>query len=494
MDKIVLEIPEELKVMVPALRNAVNAAMTQVERAKLGGTVAYAAFEREISERLCEVERRAHEAALTALDPDLPKLLINKVFHTRVLEDVPTTFMTQPGPVKVTRSLYRPVGERNAPAMDLVALRSGAIEGVWLPATAREMAFDVQQLTSREAETNGKRKGRLPYSHSSFEHVAHAVGEMYVQQHQSIEEVLIENYEVPEKTHTVTASLDRVSVPMEEPLEEEEADEESDDYVESEKPQTPDDDTPKRKIQRVYRMAYCGTVTLHDDNGEALHTIRYRTMPGGDPDALCIGIADDVAALLAQRPDLQVGLLCDGAPEMWNLLDAQFTEDPFDTKEVVVVRLIDFWHAIEKLAPAAKVLAGDEDAAKPLLARWKLLLRNSSSARARILAELLDSGKEDVEIGSSKPVHEAITYFTNNAKRMNYAAARRKNLPIGSGNVEATCKSLVDVRMKRPGSRWKNRTGEHIIHMRALALSDRWDEAMDIVFKQPRIRVRRVAA
>ena len=353
MDKIVLEIPEELKVMVPALRNAVNAAMTQVERAKLGGTVAYAAFEREISERLCEVERRAHEAALTALDPDLPKLLINKVLHTRVLEDVPTTFMTQPGPVKVTRSLYRPVGERNAPAMDLVALRSGAIEGVWLPATAREMAFDVQQLTSREAETNGKRKGRLPYSHSSFEHVAHAVGEMYVQQHQSIEEVLIENYEVPEKTHTVTASLDRVSVPMEEPLEEEEADEESDDYVESEKPQTPDDDTPKRKIQRVYRMAYCGTVTLHDDNGEALHTIRYGTMPGGDPDALCIGIADDVAALLAQRPDLQVGLLCDGAPEMWNLLDAQFTEDPFDTKEVVVVRLIDFWHAIEKLAPAA---------------------------------------------------------------------------------------------------------------------------------------------
>jgi hypothetical protein len=493
MATIVIEIPEELKRMVPALRDALDTAMTQVERAQLGDAVAYAAFEQAISEKLCEVERRAHEAALTALDANLPRLMINKVAHMRVLEDIETTFMTQAGPVKVTRSLYRPVGERNGPVVDLVALRAGAVEGVWLPATAREMAFDVQQVTSREAETNGQRKGRVPYSHSSFEHVAHAVGEMYVQQHEPIEQVLIEHFEVPDEAFTVTASLDRVSVPMEEPLEQE-PEVLQDSEVSLKEAEKTDADAPKRKIQRAFRMAYCGTVTLHHADGEALHTIRYGTMPGGDPAGLCTGIAGDVVALLAQRPDLRVGLLCDGAPEMWNLLDAEFTEAPFDTKEIVVVRLIDFWHAVEKLAPAAKVLAGDEAAAKPMLARWKLLLRNSSSARTRILRELVDSGKEDVDVGSSKPVHEAITYFTNNAKRMNYAAARRNGLPIGSGNVEATCKSLVDVRMKRPGSRWKNRTGEHVIHMRALALSDRWDDAMDIVFKPPRVRVRPLAA
>jgi hypothetical protein len=472
-----LEVPAELNAMVPALRKLLAEARTQVARGRTSGPVDYVAFERTVMERCQAVERSVHEVALAALDVDEPKVLINKVLHLRVLRSE-TGYMTQAGECRVLRTLFRPACERNAPVVDPVALRAGMIEGVWLPATAREMAFEMQQRTSREAEASGCHLGRLPYSHASFERVAHAVGERYVQQHQQIEQALIEAYEVPQEAASVSVSLDRVAVPMEEP-----------------RPRPvgrPAKDAPKRPIDRAWRMAYCGTVTLHDADGKAIHTIRYGTMPDGAPQALCAGMADDVVSVLAQRPDLRASLLCDGAQEMWNLLEREFKKAPFGSS-CPVWRLIDFWHVIEKLAPAARVVAGEQQSGS-VLARWKMRLHNVSRAREEILDELVASGMEDVQVGDDKPVHEAITYLTNNHDRMDYAAARRRGLPIGSGNVEATCKSLVGVRMKRPGARWKNRTGEHILHLRALALSDRWDPAMDLVFKKPRVTVRAVAA
>lgn len=469
---IMVEVPHALKELVPSLRELLKRVESQVERAEgLSPTTAYEAFENALREGLGAVERAAHGVALGALDVDAPRLRIEGVAHVRVGR-YPATFMSQAGEVRVgARSLYRRVGDRNGPTVDLVALRSGAVDGAWLPGAARGMAYLLQQGTSREAEATAKELGRLPYSRSSFERVGHAVGHIYLGVRERVERDLIESFEVPPEARSVSVSLDRVAVPMEEPL-----------------PRPvgrPSKGAPEKPVCRVYRMAYCGTVTLHDRNGEGIHTIRYGTMPGCDPAALCTALVDDAMALRSQRPRLSLVILNDGAPEMWNLLANELDDD------VERVELLDYFHVIEKLAPAAKVLYGADDA--KALGRWKLALVNHDRAAQRILSELVESGQEDVAHDGQRPVHDAITYFENNLHRMRYASARQQGLPIGSGNVEATCKTLVGVRMKRCGSRWKVDTGEHIIQLRALALSDRWHDAMALTLRAPRVSIRRAA-
>ncbi|MBK8975929.1 MAG: hypothetical protein IPM29_08375 [Planctomycetes bacterium] len=113
----------------------------------------------------------------------------------------------------------------------------------------------------------------------------------------------------------------------------------------------------------------------------------------------------------------------------------------------------------------------------------------------QILAELEASWCEPVDdtMVTDSLVHDAITYLTNHAHRMNYAGARAKGLPIGSGTVEATCKRLIGVRMKRAGSRWKHDTGDHVIKLRGLALSHQWDAAMTGSFATQRTAVHALA-
>ena len=243
----------------------------------------------------------------------------------------------------------------------------------------------------------------------------------------------------------------------------------------------PKKNAAKRPVERNFRMAYVGTVTLHDEQGEGLHTIRYGCMPEGDVIGLRNRMVADVATLRSKKSELQLELLCDGAPEMWNLLEGGFTPK----FEGQLHCLVDLYHLTEKLAAAAHAIDSDSKAATDRLSRWKAILINRSTAAIDILVELMESGRDEGP-GENHPVHAVITYLQTHsaeADRMNYARARRLGLPLGSGNAEATCKSLFEVRMKRCGSRWKADTGQHIVQLRAFALSDRWEPAVELTLR-----------
>jgi hypothetical protein len=149
------------------------------------------------------------------------------------------------------------------------------------------------------------------------------------------------------------------------------------------------------------------------------------------------------------------------------------------------------WHLLEKLAAAAQVLYGDAQASD-VLARWRLDLLNRNAAPDDILTTLTQSGRRYVRVGPQRPVHEAITYIENH-RELGYPGARRRGLPISSGNTEATCKTLFTMRMKRSGARSKEATARDVINLRALALSDRWAPARHLTLAPLRKAVRAAA-
>lgn len=453
-----MKVPVEHKGLAESMQALVDATVAASRSARGGQAVDYADTERTIAERTAAIERAAHAETLRALDVDAPLIRVRGDLFARLGREE-RDYRSMAGDVPVERTVYRPVGVRNGPILDPIAIRIGAYGRGWLPLTAQCMSHDVQRGPSREAEDAARQTGRFPYSRASFERVAHMVGEHWLREHADIEDQLTQEFEVPAQAVAMSVALDRATVPMEEP---------------TKRPVgRPRKGAAKRPVARNFRMAYCATLTLHDAEGESLHTLRYGCMPESDPELWCAQIANEAYRLLEHRRDLKVKLLSDGAPELCNLLQSHFPATVFGRVE----QGIDFWHVIEKLAPAAELMFG-HDRANAELHRWRTRLRCANSAADEILDELRSSGLKHKRRDSKRPVHEAITYFENHRERMRFARSLRLGLPIGSGNVEATCKTLVGIRMKRAGSRWKTTTGEHILRLRALALSDRWAPAM----------------
>ena len=471
MEKIVVEFTSRHKSVVQAVQ-ALADRLREFERSghRLR-SVDYGAYEEELAELVAGIERAAHGVSLASLDETAERIRIDGVEHVRVLADVPAHYMTRVGPVAVSRSLYRPVGERNAATVNTVTLRAGAVEDVWLPRTAAAMGARLARGTSREAAEAAEMEGTLPYSHASFEKIGHAVGEKMVERRVEVEETLLAELTIPDNAYSVSGALDRTAMPMEEPR--------------PRPPGRPRKGAPKRPIQVVHRMGWAGTVTLHDERGEALTTVRYGRMPHEDGDELAETIASDMLGILRRRPHLKVVTLGDGAEQIQSLLEHHVDEETFGG----VYRLLDFWHVIEKLAAALAIIERDENERRQELAKWRRWLLMNPSAPAKILALLLESQREDPD-DKECPVHAAITYLENQAHLMRYPAARNAGLPIGSGNVEATCKSLFTLRMKRPGARWKSKTGGQVIAMRAHLLSGRYRRASQIALSAPRPQIR----
>jgi hypothetical protein len=80
-----------------------------------------------------------------------------------------------------------------------------------------------------------------------------------------------------------------------------------------------------------------------------------------------------------------------------------------------------------------------------------------------------------------KRLETQLTYFRNQHQRMHYAEYLRQGLPIASGVIEASCKTLVSQRMKQSGMAWTQTGGQAILTLRSVIQSDRWHPAWELL-------------
>ncbi|NQT83092.1 hypothetical protein HQ563_08715 [bacterium] len=74
---------------------------------------------------------------------------------------------------------------------------------------------------------------------------------------------------------------------------------------------------------------------------------------------------------------------------------------------------------------------------------------------------------------------DLITYLSNNRDRVDYPRYRDLGLPIGSGEVEARCKVLVQARCKQSGMRWSKRGAEQVLRVRCALRDGTFDSTWD---------------
>jgi hypothetical protein len=163
-------------------------------------------------------------------------------------------------------------------------------------------------------------------------------------------------------------------------------------------------------------------------------------------------------------------LLLDGHRALWNYVEQNECFADYE-------KLIDYYHTTEHLSRAAEALFGKANwAATQWYDKYRGKLLEADDAPAAILRSLDYYGQRR-RLGETRrqALAQERTFFRRNRGRMAYASFRRRGWPIGSGPVEAACKTIVKTRLGRSGMRWSRPGGQRILALRTYVKSQRWD-------------------
>lgn len=410
------------------------------------------AFIRRLQEQTRNLEREAVAQFMEASDVDADAIEIDGKVHRRVLRSK-QTYMTEVGEVEVERWLYKDRTDAEAKAVAGLEAKLGVVSGFWTPQAAKNGAWVVAQMTPTKAAELFRRVGTMAPSKSSLDRLPKALSEQWERDREAHEKTLREAIVIPDGTASVAVSLDGVMAPVDG----------------GNSPTAVR--TKAAKAGRLskgpagYRKLGCATIAFCDTEGDLISAIRFGRAPESKKVSLKSTLREDLAHILAQNPHLRVVKIADAGGDNFEYLGT-LPEGP---------EILDFYHASEHLSAAIASVFGD-----------------GTTRTRRKYEELKDRLLEDPKGVDSvinamaylkrmnpqaKRLTKELAYFRKNRKRMRYAEWKSAGYMIGSGVVEAACKTLVSQRLKLSGMRWSRGGAQAILTLRGWDQSERFDEA-----------------
>lgn len=155
----------------------------------------------------------------------------------------------------------------------------------------------------------------------------------------------------------------------------------------------------------------------------------------------------------------------DGAEWIWNIATDHFPG---------AVQIVDLFHARQHLCELARLLFPHDTKRRN---QWIGLHQKGwldKGKIAKLVASLRSIKTADPEL--ARKLHNAVDYFAINAARMNYPKFRKHHLFVGSGVIEAGCKTVIGSRLKQSGMFWTLRGANAVIALRCCHLNRRFED------------------
>ena len=155
----------------------------------------------------------------------------------------------------------------------------------------------------------------------------------------------------------------------------------------------------------------------------------------------------------------------DGAEWIWNLAAEHFPE---------AIQIVDLYHARQHLWTVARQLYPQDEVQQKA---WMKVHQKRLLDKGKI--EKLVSALRSLQTSHpslAEKIRTEADYFEQNAERMRYPKFRRQHLFVGSGVIEAGCKTVIGSRFKQSGMFWTVRGANAILALRCSHLNGRFED------------------